>query len=107
MKTILLVEDRAVVREPLAAALAGQGHRVLATDDGTDALRLLVQSPPDLVVLDINLPGIDGLSILKQIRATNTSLPVIMLTAVAEKHRVLEAMKLGFSSYMLKSRFSL
>lgn len=109
MNKVFIVEDAAIVREPLQAALTAAGYAVSATDDGTKALQMLATEKPDLVLLDINLPGTDGLSILKYIResATLSKLPVIMLSAVAEKQRVVAAINLGISAYLLKSRFSL
>lgn len=109
MSKILVIEDAAIIREPIQAALQAAGYEVTSTADGTQALQLLETVRPDLVLLDINLSGIDGLSLLQHIRSTSHLkwTPVVMLTAVAEKQRVLSAMKLGISAYLLKSRFSL
>ncbi len=109
MSTVFVVEDAAIVREPLHAALEAEGYSVRSIGDGTEAIQKLASQRPDLVLLDINLPGTDGLSILKHIRNTPNlaSIPVIMLSAVAEKQRVVAAVQLGISAYMLKSRFSL
>ena len=81
--TILIVDDDRDIRTLLADYLESNSYRALCAADGTAMWKLLDESKPDLVVLDLNLPGDDGLTLCRKLRAQST-LPVIMLTARAE-----------------------
>lgn len=109
MKTILVVDDMAIFREPIAAVLRSSGFRAIPTANGKEALTALQAHRPDLVLLDLGMPGLDGIEVLRQIRADKQSCgtPVIVLTADADRHRVMDAAKLQVSCYLLKSEFSL
>ena len=99
--TVLVVDDEPMVREVVARYLELDGLRVEQAADGTAAVEWLVDHRPDLVVLDIMLPGTDGLSILRQLRAAG-DVPVILLTArVEEIDRVL-GLELGADDYVVK-----
>jgi DNA-binding response OmpR family regulator len=99
--TVLVVDDEPMVREVVARYLELDGLRVEQAADGTAAVEWLVDHRPDLVVLDIMLPGTDGLSILRQLRAAG-DVPVILLTArVDEIDRVL-GLELGADDYVVK-----
>jgi CheY-like chemotaxis protein/HD-like signal output (HDOD) protein len=109
MKTILVVDDMAVFREPIAFCLRGQGYTAVCAGNGVEALGLLMTKPVDLILLDIGMPVMDGLTFLKAM-SSDPNLPkppVILLTAVAEKDYVIQAAKFGVRDYLLKSRFSL
>jgi HD-like signal output (HDOD) protein/CheY-like chemotaxis protein len=109
MPTIMVVDDQAIIREPIAAALRRAGYETVTANDGAEALQSIRAAPPALVVLDIAMPVLDGMSVLRALRASprTSGIPVIMLTAAAERAKVVEAARLGISGYMLKSRFSL
>ena len=109
MKRILIVDDHAVVREPLAAALVRFGYEAVCARDGVEAERMVHQQPPDLILLDLAMPRMDGLTFLKRLRANDhfKSLPVLVLTARSERNTVITAVKLGIDGYLLKSQFSL
>lgn len=109
MNSILIVEDSPVIREPLQATLTAAGYEVRTTANGDQAIAMIEGQQPDLLVLDINLPGADGLTVLKHVRSNNLTkdMPVLVLSGVAEKERVIAALKLRISAYLLKSRFSL
>src|SRR5207248_7297799 len=77
---VLVVDDDATVAEVATRYLAREGYRVEAVADGNDALRRATEDPPDIVVLDLMLPGLDGLEVCRRLRAT-TPVPIIMLTA--------------------------
>jgi two-component system chemotaxis response regulator CheY len=79
------------------------GHTdVVEACDGVDALSQVFVANPDLILLDWNMPNMNGLDFLKQFRAKNKDTPVIMVTTEAEKARVLEALKNGVNSYVVK-----
>jgi DNA-binding response OmpR family regulator len=99
--TILLVEDDQDLADIIAYTLRRADYDVVATFDGFSALRLLKTKQPSLVVLDVNLPRIDGWGVLQQIRATSTT-PVIMLTALGEDADIVRGLKLGADDYVTK-----
>ncbi|MEZ0266602.1 MAG: HDOD domain-containing protein, partial [Phycisphaerae bacterium] len=109
MTTILVVDDMPIFRDPIAAALRLAGHQTAAASNGLEALATARASRPDLILLDLAMPVMDGLTCLRAIRADAAlvGVPVILLTAMSEKRHVLEAAKLGVKDYLLKSRFSL
>jgi two-component system response regulator RegX3 len=80
MTTILLVEDEKSLSEPLAYLLRREGYEVSIVDNGPAALEMVDQSPPDLMLLDLMLPGLAGTEVCREVR-TKSSLPIIMLTA--------------------------
>src|SRR3981189_489409 len=82
MATVLLVEDDHVVRDALMRSLTDLGHTVHATGTALDALRRVAAEPPDLIVLDLGLPDLDGADALRMLRGV-TDLPIIIATARA------------------------
>ncbi len=109
MSTILVVDDMAMCREPIADALRHHGHDVSCAGGGAEALDLLRERRPDLVLLDVSMPDPDGLTVLKIIRRNPDlkGIPVILLTDRAEQDTVGQAAKCGIQGYLLKSNFSL
>ena len=82
---ILVVDDERAVRESLRRALELEGYQVDLAEDGEEALRRVFgQAAPDAVILDVLMPGIDGLEVCRRLRADDNSVPVLMLTARAE-----------------------
>lgn len=108
MPNILLIDDEAIVREPLSAILGAAGYSVSCAADGRAALSAVRSKAPDLILLDVRLGSADGLSVLRDFRAhaTTRTIPVILLTGVSDKSVILEAAKLGVDGYVLKSTFS-
>lgn len=98
---VLVVDDEPTVREVVAGYLRRDGHEVDEAADGPTALALLESRPPDLVVLDLMLPGVNGLDILRRIRASG-DLPVIMLTARSEEPDRVAGLELGADDYVVK-----
>jgi len=98
---VLVVDDEPTVREVVAGYLRRDGHDVAEAADGTIALELLDADPPDLVVLDMMLPGVNGLDVLRHVRATG-DIPVIMLTARAEESDRVAGLELGADDYVVK-----
>ncbi len=84
MKKILVVDDEESIRELYRAELADEGYEVDLAADGRQALRRLDAFRPDLVTLDVKMPGIDGLETLRRIREKNATIPVILVTAFGE-----------------------
>jgi len=98
---VLVVDDEPTVREVVVGYLRRDGHEVSEADDGPGALDLLERDEFDLVVLDMMLPGVNGLDILRSIRA-NGDMPVIMLTARAEESDRVAGLELGADDYVVK-----
>ncbi|MCC5828022.1 MAG: HDOD domain-containing protein [Phycisphaeraceae bacterium] len=109
MAKILVIDDCAVVRQPIAAALIQKGYEARSAADGAAGLGILAEFKPDLIILDVGMPIMDGLTFLKLLRARRefARLPVIMLTADSRKPTVVEAVRGGVREYLLKSHFSL
>jgi DNA-binding response OmpR family regulator len=101
MATILVVDDDPIVRDVVVRYLDRDGHRTLVAGDGVRALELLDQERLDLVVLDVMLPGHDGLALCRSIRS-RSSLPVIMLTARGEEADRIVGLELGADDYVSK-----
>jgi DNA-binding response OmpR family regulator len=99
--TVLVVDDEPIVREVVVSYLEQEGYRTLEAGDGDTARRLLQEDPPTLVVLDVMLPGTDGLELCRWIRA-RSDLPVIMLTARGEEADRIVGLELGADDYVTK-----
>jgi len=100
-KRVLVVDDDAKTVELVSLYLKRDGYRVIAAFDGNEALRLARESRPDLIVLDIMLPGIDGLEICRALRA-ESDVPIIMLTARTGEEDKLKGLDLGADDYIVK-----
>lgn len=98
---ILLVEDDPSIREVTAIGLRGAGFTVETSDDGRDALARFAAEPFDLILLDVMLPGIDGLDIARAVRRTST-VPIVMLTARADTTDVVVGLEAGADDYVRK-----
>jgi DNA-binding response OmpR family regulator len=104
MSLIFIVDDDPDVRELVQYKLLQQGHDVQSAADGQEALRLVPDAKPALLLLDVMMPGISGFDVLTKLRADETtkSLPIIMLTAKAETDDVERGLVLGANDYMIK-----
>ncbi len=102
--TLLLVDDEELNRDMLGRRLERQGYRVVPAEDGLAALAVLDRTPIDLVLLDVMMPGLSGLDVLRRIRARHgpDRLPVIMVTAKAQSEDVVDALDLGANDYITK-----
>ncbi len=98
---VLLVEDDASIRELAAAGLAAAGLRVDTAADGREALERFAAAPPDVVVLDLMLPEVDGYEVCRRIRATS-QVPIVMLSARADTVDVVVGLELGADDYVTK-----
>ena len=102
--TILIVEDERDIRELLAYSLGREGFAVIEADNGVSALHLAGMKRPDLVLLDLMLPGMDGLTVCRQMRRApeTADIPVIMLTAKGEEVDRIVGLELGAADYIVK-----
>src|SRR5881392_64342 len=101
MTTVLVVDDEPIVRDVVVRYLQRDGFETLVAGDGDTARTLIEQTPPELVVLDVMLPGTDGLALCKWIRARG-DLPVIMLTARGDEADRIVGLELGADDYVTK-----
>jgi DNA-binding NtrC family response regulator len=102
-RRILVADDAEGIRSYLASLLELRGFHVDTAEDGHSALALLESgAAPDLIILDVMMPGIDGLETLRQIRARDAEIPVVMLSVVGKAATIVEAMQLGATDYLNK-----
>lgn len=101
-RTILVVDDDADIRQMLCDRLEASGYHVLSARDGAESLDVLALHSIHGIILDIGMPGLDGLDVLARIRANHAHLPVVMITAAASEGRASAAMLAGAQAYLLK-----
>ena len=108
-KTILVVEDDKFLRELLANKLIAEGFKIEGAVDGKEAFAVLEKGRPDLIILDIILPDINGFEILEKIRKNESwsPVPVIILSNLDQKEDIDRARSLGAIDFMIKANFSL
>ncbi|TWP49928.1 response regulator transcription factor [Lentzea tibetensis] len=99
MERVLVVDDDTTVRDVVRRYLEHAGYEVELAGDGEHALRSVRRQPPDLVVLDLMLPGIDGLEVCRRL---NNTVPVVMLTALGEEEDRIAGLQLGADDYVTK-----
>ncbi|MFC6669784.1 sigma-54-dependent transcriptional regulator [Marinobacterium aestuariivivens] len=99
---VLIVEDDQELREALADTLALAGFEYLEAGDGLQALELLKRKSVDIVVSDVNMPGMDGHALLAQLQQTQPCLPVVLITAFGQVQKAVEAIRAGAVDYLMK-----
>ena len=102
MPTVLIVDDDAALRRAVATALTDLGHDAAQAENGESALAWLSRHRADAVLLDLRMPGMDGLEVLRRIRARDNAPPVAVLTAVPTSDNTIEAMRLGAADHLAK-----
>lgn len=104
MTRILVVDDEPHICALVTRALAGEGYETVTASDGQDAIDLVVAQEPDidLIVLDVGLPTLDGVDVLRLVRARGISIPVIMLTARSSTRDTIEGLDAGAADYVTK-----
>lgn len=102
MAQILIVEDEPAIVAAVSERLAGEGLAVRAAPSGEAALELIEQAPPDLLLIDVGLPGIDGFELLRRLRARGLDAPVIILTARGDEIDRVVGLELGADDYVVK-----
>lgn len=104
---ILIVDDYEDLRESFACLVRCEGYRVTTASNGAEALAVVAQHEPALVLLDIHMPGMDGFAVLAALRPDERGLRVVMMTAVGEQHHRVQAAALGACDYFVKGSFEL
>lgn len=99
---VLVVDDDRTLADVLAFTLRREGFIVHIAHDGEAALRAWEQDDPDLIVLDVNLPGLDGFAVCRQIRARDGDVPIILLTVRDEENDIIRGLKIGADDYITK-----
>lgn len=100
-KRILIVEDDRIIRNMIATALTTNGYSICTTGSGLEACSIIMNQQPDLVILDIGLPDIDGFEIIRQMRSWNT-IPVVVVSARVHELDKIEALDMGADDYLTK-----
>ncbi|WP_055551778.1 response regulator transcription factor [Streptomyces sp. NBRC 110028] len=100
--TVLLAEDDRAIRHALERALILEGYRVTAVSDGVEALAAIHREHPDVIVLDVMMPGVDGVQVCRVLRAEGDRTPILMLTARVETADRIEGLDAGADDYVAK-----
>lgn len=105
-KNILIVEDDDFFRELIAKRLSSEGFDIFEAIDGEQGMEKINQEHPDLIILDILLPGIDGFELLSKIKEdpSVSSIPVVILSNLGQKDEVDKGMRLGATDYLIKAQ---
>jgi two-component system response regulator MprA len=102
MARVLVVEDDAAVRRSVERALSFEGYEVVTADNGVDALLAIADKVPDAVVLDVMMPGLDGLAVCRRVRSAGDRTPILMLTARHELDDRVAGLDAGADDYLVK-----
>ena len=100
--SILVVDDEDLTLRTISRGLREEGFEVFTATSGEDALKLFAEEKPDLTLLDIVLPGIDGVEVLRRMKQVNSAAIILMMSAYHMVDRAVEAMKLGAYDYLIK-----
>lgn len=103
-KTILIAEDSATTRKFIQLAVKLMGHTIHMAEDGQQALEKMGQTEPDLLITDLNMPNMDGVELIKNLRSTDKyqKLPIIVLSSLSKDEDIGPAMEAGGNSYLQK-----
>jgi len=102
MTSVLVVDDDQDLAEMLGIVLNGAGIEVDLVSNGDEAVDVFRNNQPDLVLLDIMLPGLDGITVCREIRKESTRVPIVMLTAKGDTHDIVKGLEAGADDYMVK-----
>ena len=100
--TVLVVDDEKLIRWSLGSRLERKGHKILTSETGEDALLKVASDKPDLMLLDVRLPGIDGVTTLTRALAIHPEIIVVMMSAHSTVDTAVDAMKLGATDFLVK-----
>lgn len=98
-KTLLIVDDEPAILELLAEEFTASGVRCITSERPLEALALVKSERPDAILSDINMPGMDGITLLRKIREEGNDTPLVFLTGFADKEKVTQALRLGASDF--------
>lgn len=101
---IILIDDEVDFTQPMSFWFKAKGYAVLVANDGETAIKLIKEQAPDIAFLDLNMPVMDGVGVLKNIRKFDKELPVIMISAYVDDPRVQEAREYGISGLFYKGK---
>lgn len=100
---VILIDDHTLFRVGLEGLLSSRGLEIVASiSNGQEGLRLTETLKPDIILLDMRMPGIDGLGVLKQLKELNLEIPIVMLTTSTDENDLLESLRQGAQGYLLK-----
>ncbi|TSB44956.1 response regulator [Alkalicoccobacillus porphyridii] len=102
LKKLLVVDDQYGIRVLLNEILQKDGYIVFQAANGVQAIKTVEEENPDLILLDMKIPGMDGLEILRRIKSTHPNIKVVMMTAYGELNLINEAIRLGAATYFSK-----
>ena len=107
-KTILIIEDDKFLRELIAKKLIKEGYEISEAVDGEEGMKKVKEEKPDLVLLDLILPGIDGFEVLSRMREESAlaSIPVIILSNLGQREDVEKGLRMGAVDYLIKAHFT-
>jgi DNA-binding NarL/FixJ family response regulator len=101
--TVVLVDDHAIVREGIAALCSASGMSILGQcSDGAAAVEMIAALKPDFAILDLNMPGISGIEVIRRLRASGCTAKLMILSISREEITVMEALRAGADAYLLK-----
>ena len=109
MKKILLIEDEAALQKTFGDTLRSEGYQLVSATDGEVGLRLAKSETPDLIILDLILPKLNGLEVLKSLKEDQQTrgIPVIILTNLGDLENIEKALRLGATTYLVKADHTL
>ena len=108
MSKILIIEDDKFLRELIVSKLTKENYEVFEAVDGEEGVKKIREEKPDLILLDLILPGIDGFEVLSQMKSDPvvSSIPVIILSNLGQKEDIEKGIELGATDYMIKAHFT-
>jgi DNA-binding response OmpR family regulator len=109
LKTILIVEDDTILRDLISQKLKKADYDIVEAVDGEEGLKKAKEKKPDIILLDLILPGIDGFGVLEQIKKDPTidKIPVVILSNLGQKEEIEKGMSLGATDFLIKAHFTL
>ncbi|MBI2041825.1 MAG: response regulator [Candidatus Nealsonbacteria bacterium] len=109
MKKILFIEDESALQKTFSDILTQEGHEMISATDGEEGVRLAAAEKPDLILLDLILPKINGFEVLKKLKGgiTTRDIPIIVLTNLEGAGDIEKAMEMGATTYLVKANYSL
>ena len=107
-KTILIIEDDKFLRELIVSKLIKENYNIVTAVDGEEGIKKVKEEKPDLILLDLILPGIDGFEVLSQIKSDSTVslIPVIILSNLGQREDIERGLTLGANDYLIKAHFT-